>query len=228
MSFKDAPVELSSFWMYASSLVKSRPKGAGQTCAPDKSDIDEIQNIRALCAYHRRATVSGDRFTLGSCSIGTIVDGEVTSDCPLGSAYGLSSLVKFGSHVEVMDGWGSTVDTIKADQGVNLEVGEVEIDINRVETNEEVDEDFLLFFRHMLEESLGPNVARGERRGNADIEPKGLGVNITNIDATLVSEENRIALTVGVDAYVELGIRGVRKERFQDEVVKCSSDRFDL
>ena len=48
----------------------------------------------------------------------------------------------------------------------------------------------------MFEESLSPGLARGERSGDTNIEPKGFGVDITNIYTTLVGEENRITLTV--------------------------------
>jgi hypothetical protein len=205
--------------MYASSLVRSRPKGAGQTCAPDKSDLGEFEDICAEYTHHRGTTVSRDCFALGCNRVGTIIDREITSNCPLGSTYGLGCLIEFGGHIEIMDGWWSTVDTIKTDQRVNLEISKVEVDINRVETDEEVDKDFLLLFRYVFEEGLSPDVARGERCGNTDIEPKGFGVNITNVDTTLMSEENRITLSVRVDAYVELSVWGVRKEWFQDEVI---------
>jgi hypothetical protein len=102
--------------------------------------------------------------------------------------------------------WGSTVDTIETDQGVDLEVSEVEVDVDGVETDEEVDENFFFLFGYMFQKSLSPDVTRWERCGNADIKPKGFGVDIANVDTTLVSEEDRIALTVGVDAYVEFGI----------------------
>ena len=105
-----------------------------------------------------------------------------------------------------MDGGGSTVDTIETDQGVDLEVSEVEVDINGVETDEEVDENFFLLFGYMFQKGLSPDVTRWEGSGNADIKPKGFGVDIANVDTTLVSEEDRIALTVGVDADVEFGI----------------------
>ena len=119
-----------------------------------------------------------------------------------------------------MDGRGSAVDTIKTDKGVDFEVSKVEVDVNGVESNEEVDEGFLLLFRYMFEKGFSPDITRGEGSGNADIEPKGFGVNVTNIDTTLVSEEDGITLTIGVDAYVELGVRGMRKERFHDKVVE--------
>ena len=111
-------------------MVKSRPKGAGQTCAPDKSDLGEFGSICAAYAYHRGATISRDGFALGSSCVGTIVDREITSDCPLGSAYRLGGLVEFGGHIEIVDGWWCAVDTIKADQRVNLEISEVEVNVN--------------------------------------------------------------------------------------------------
>ena len=82
----------------------------------------------------------------------------------------------------------------------------MEVDVDGVETDEEVDEGLLLLFGHMLEKGFNPDVTRGERGGNADVKPEGFGVNIADVDTTLVGEEDRIALTVGVDAYVELGV----------------------
>ena len=127
-----------------------------------------------------------------------------------------------------MNGGGSAVDTIKTDQRIDFEVSEVEVDVDGVETNKEVDEDFLLLFGHMFEKCLSPDVTRGKGSGNANIKPKGFCVDVTNVDTTLMGEENGITLAVGVDAHVEFGVRGMRKERLQDEVVEGSSDRLDL
>jgi hypothetical protein len=99
----------------------------------------------------------------------------------------------------------------------------VEVDVNGIETNEEVDEDFLLLFRYVVEKGPRPDLSRRERGVNADIKPKGFGIDVANIDTTFMGEENRIALTVRVDADVELGICRMRKEWLQDEVVECSS-----
>ena len=174
---------------------------------PDRSsDLGGIKGICAIYAYHRRATIGRDCLSLGGCRVSTVVDREIAGNRPLWSAYGLSSLIEFGGHIEIVDGGGSAVDTIKTDQGVDLKVSEVEVNINGVEANEEVDEDFLLFFGDMFQKGLSPDVTRGERRGNADIKPKGFGVDITNIDTALVGEEDRVALTIGVDAYVEFRV----------------------
>ena len=176
------------------------------------SDLGGIEDICAVYAYHRRATIGRDALSLGGCRVSALVDREITGNCPLGSAYGFSGLIEFGGHVEIVNGWGSPIDTIETDKRINLEVSEVEVDVNGVKTNEEVDEDFLLLFGHMFQKCLSPDVTGGERSGNADVEPKGFGVNITNVDTALVSEENRITLAIGVDAYVEFGVRGMRKE----------------
>jgi len=157
-------------------------------------------------AYHRRATIGGDGFALGGCGVGTFVDREVAGNCPLGSAYGFGGLIEFGGHVEIVDGGGSTIDTIETDQGVDLEVGEVEVDVDGVKADEEVDEDFLLLSGYVFEKGLSPDVTRGELSGDADIKPKGFSVDIADVDATLVSEEDRITLTIGVDAHVEFGV----------------------
>lgn len=105
-----------------------------------------------------------------------------------------------------MDGGGSAIDPIETDQGVDLEVSEVEVDVDRVEADEEVDEDFLLLSGYVFEKGLSPDVTRWELSGDANIKPKGFSIDITDVDTTLVSEEDRIALTVGVDAHVEFGV----------------------
>ena len=111
-----------------------------------------------------------------------------------------------------MDGWRSTIDAVEADEGINLEVGEVEVNVNGVETDEEVDEDFLLLLRYMFKKGLSPDVTRGERTVNANVESKGFGIDITNIDTTFMGEEDGIALAIGVYAYIKLGVGRVREE----------------
>ena len=173
---------------------------------PSSLDLGETNDICAIYAYHWGTAISGDGFALRGRRICTIVDREIAGNCPLWSAYGLGGLIEFGGHIKIVDGRRSTVDTIETDQGVDLEVSEVEVDVDGVETNEEVHEYFLLIFGHVFEKGLSPDVARGERSGNADVEPKGFRVDVTNVDTTLVSEEDRITLTVRVDAHVELGV----------------------
>jgi len=53
----------------------------------------------------------------------------------------------------------TAVDTVETDKRVDLEVGKVEVDIDGVETNEEIDKSSLLLRRDMLEKSGGELVA---------------------------------------------------------------------
>ena len=84
-----------------------------------------------------------------------LVDSEITCNRPFGSADRVGGLIKFGCHVKVVDRGLTAVDTVETDERVDLEVGEVEIDIDGVETNEEIDKGVLLFGGDMLEKSGG-------------------------------------------------------------------------
>ena len=149
-----------------------------------------------MYAYHRRATISGDSLAHGGRRVGTIVDREVSGNCPFGSTYGLGGLIELGCHIEIVDCGGSTVDTIETDQGVDFKVGEVEVDVDGVKAGEEIYEYFLLLFGYVFEKGLSPHVTGREWSGNANIKPKGFGVDIANVDTTLVSEKDRITLAV--------------------------------
>jgi len=132
-------------------------------------------------AYHRRATIRGNGFAFGGCGVGTFVDRGTVGSCLLASAYGFGGLIEFGGHVEIVDGGRST----RTDQGV----GEAEVDVaeeRRMRKSANIS-----FF------SPGTHL----RRVSGGTEPKGFG-----IDTTLVSEEERITLAVGVDAHVEFGV----------------------
>lgn len=58
----------------------------------------------------------------------------------------------------------------------------------------------------MSEESGLDSVARWELLVHWDLEAKRLGVDIANIDTTLVSEEDIVAITIGVDTDVEFAV----------------------
>ena len=61
-----------------------------------------------------------------------------------------------------MDGCGSPVDAVKTDEEIDIEVSKVEADVNQVETNEEVNEDFLLLFGYMFQKCLGSDATEGK------------------------------------------------------------------
>lgn len=118
-----------------------------------------------------------------------------------------------------MDGWSLAVDAVQADQGVDLKVGEVKVDVDAVQADEEVDESLLLGLGNMSQEAVLDLIARGELFADGQLEAESLCIDIANIDTTLVSEEDIVTFTVRVDADVELGIRRMGKERLDDKVV---------
>ena len=179
--------------------------------------------------YHRRATVSRNGLALAGSGLGAgLVDGQVTSNSPLRAAEGLSSLIQLRGHVEVVDSRLAAILAVKADQGVDLQVSEVQVDVNGVEAREEVDKRLLLALRDVYEQSLLDGFPRWEGRSDRKVENQGLRVDIADVDTALVGEQDGVALTLRVDANVELGVRWVRQEGLENEVVQSTGDGLDL
>ncbi len=88
-----------------------------------------------------------------------LVDRKITCNRPFGSANRVSGLIELSCHVKVVNRGLTAVDTVETDKRVDLEVGKVEVDIDGVETNEEIDKSSLLLRRDMLEKSGGELVA---------------------------------------------------------------------
>ena len=105
-----------------------------------------------------------------------------------------------------MDGGGFAIDAIEAHEGVDFEIGKVEIDVYRIKADEEVDKSVLLLFGYMCEKSSLDFLASWEGLVDGNAQLKGLGVHITDIDTTFVGEENIIAFTGRVNANVEFGV----------------------
>jgi hypothetical protein len=117
---------------------------------------------------------------------------------------------------------------IKTNKRVDLEVRKVEIHVYRVQADEEVDEGLFLFGGDVAEEGRCDGRAGGEWRVDGNIEFEGFRIDIADIYTTFVSEEDRITFAGGVDADVVLGVRWVRKEWLDDEVVEGPSDGLNL
>jgi hypothetical protein len=83
----------------------------------------------------------------------------MASNSPLGTTNALCSLVELGGHIEVVSLRLLAVDTIEDDEGVDLEVGEVEVDVDAAETGEEVYEGVLLLCRDVGQEGVGDGFA---------------------------------------------------------------------
>ena len=72
----------------------------------------------------------------------------------------------------------------------------MEVDVDRVETDEEVGEGVLLGLWDVAEESLLDGVARREGSKSGEVQLEGLGVDIADVNTTLVGEEDVVALTL--------------------------------
>lgn len=138
-------------------------------------------------------------------------------------------MIELGRHVEVVNGrLLSGAGGIEADEGVNLEVCEVEVNVDGVKANEEVDEGFLLGLRYVLEESIGNLGAGREGCADVDAESQRLGVDVTNVNTTFMGEENSVTLALRVDADIVLGVGRVGKEGLENEVVQSSGNGLNL
>ena len=80
----------------------------------------------------------------------------------------------------------------------------------------------------MFEQGVGDRLARGERCSDREIESEGLGVDISNVYTTLMSEKNRVAFPSGIDANIVFSVGWVREERLYDEVVEGAGSALDL
>jgi hypothetical protein len=177
--------------------------------------------------YHGRASVGGD-LALARGGSDSVVYGEIAGNGPFRSADTLSGLIQLGGHVEIVNGGLLAGLGVETDERVDLEIGKVEVNINSIETSEKVDEGVALFDGHVDEKGVCDDLAGGEGSTDWDGEDESLRVDIANVDAALVCEEDRVALTSRVDADVIFGVGRMREEGFYDEIVECSGDGLDL
>ena len=82
------------------------------------------------------------------------------------------------------------------DQGVDLEIGKLAVNVDGVQAGDEIDEDIVDTFRDLFEECRGELFVGGELlQVDGDEDLHSFGVNIADIDTALVCEENPIALS---------------------------------
>jgi hypothetical protein len=154
--------------------------------------------------------------------------GRSASNSPLGTGLEFSSLIKLGSQIKVVDLRSLTVSGFSDDKRVDLEVSEVEINVDRVQTSNEVNQDITLVFRNVLEESLLDGLSRGEAVIDLDKKLHGLGVNITNFDTTFVGEKDVITLTFTVDTDIVFSVGRMGNEGFNQESLEETSSLLNL
>jgi hypothetical protein len=85
----------------------------------------------------------------------------------------------------------------------------MEVNVYAVEADEEVDEGFLLLGWNVGEEGRRNGFTGGEWLVDVDVEDKGFSVDVTDVNTTFVGEEDGVALAMGVDTDVILGVGGV-------------------
>jgi len=127
-----------------------------------------------------------------------------------------------------VNGGFATVDGIEDDERVNFKVREVEINIDRVETDQEINKGVLLDGRDMSEEGSSNILASREGLVDRNIKDEGFGIDVTNVNTALMSEENAVTLALRTDTNIVFSIGRVRKERLDDEVAQSASDSLNL
>jgi hypothetical protein len=79
---------------------------------------------------------------------------------------------------------------------IDLQVGELAVHIHGIQSGDEVDQDVVDALRDLLEERGGDLlIGRIFRKINGDEELLGLGIDIADVDTTLMGEEDPVALT---------------------------------
>jgi hypothetical protein len=103
----------------------------------------------------------------------------------------------------------------------------VKVDVDTVESDQEVGEDILLSLGNVGKESGDELLSAGEGLVDLDKELESLGVDVSDLDTTLVGEQDPVTLSGRVDADVVLGVGRVRGEGLNDEGVKGTGGLLD-
>jgi hypothetical protein len=141
-----------------------------------------------------RTSVNVD-LAIGRGNGGEAQGGGAAGNSPLGAALELGSLVKLGSQVQEEDISGGGIGVGDDNQGVDLEVGELAVDVDGVQADNEVDQDVVETLGNLAQEARGNLLVGGELlQVDGNQELLSLGVNITDINTTLVVEEDPITL----------------------------------
>lgn len=143
---------------------------------------------------HGRTSVNADLAVLGHTS-GSAKGSGRAGNGPLDTALELGGLVDLGCQVEEVNIGRGDVGVGDDNQRVDLEVGELAVDVDGVQAGDEVDENIVDAGGDLAEEALGDLLVAGvllEIHG--DQELLSLSVNITNLNTTLVVEENPVTL----------------------------------
>lgn len=142
---------------------------------------------------HWGTSIDGDAAISGSR--GEAERSVAAGRSPFRAALEIGGLVELRGHVKEVDVRGGGIGVGNDHKRVDLEVGELAVDVDSVETGDEVDQDVVKTGRNLLEQRRGNLVVGGIlREVDRDEELLGLRIDITDIDTTFVREENPVAL----------------------------------
>lgn len=180
----------------ASAVEDGKLEGSTSLCV-------HLSNVCLLLAHltaerrgelHGRASVNGDLAVLGSTS-GNAEGSRRAGNGPLHTTLELSGLVNLGGKIEEVDIGGGNLLVGDNDEGVDLEVGELAVNVDGVKAGNEVNKDVVDTRRNLAEKALGDLLVAGVLlEVDGDQKLLSLSVNITDLDTTLVVEENPVAL----------------------------------
>lgn len=155
---------------------------------------------------HWWADIDSDLGALG-WDIWKTKSGGGASDGPLGAALELGGLVKLGREIEEVNLSRGGVGVRNDNERVDLEVCELAVNVDGVETGDEVNENVVDTLWHLLQKGSS-NLLVGWELGKVDRDEKLLSllIDIADIDTTLVGEEDPVALLASMLATLEVTI----------------------
>jgi hypothetical protein len=143
---------------------------------------------------HGRASVNRDLAVLGGTR-GSAESSRGAGNGPLDTTLELGGLVNLGGKIEEVDIGRGDLLVGDDDERVDLEVGELAVNVDGVQAGDEVNENVVDTGGDLAEKALGDLLVAGvllEVYG--DEELLSLSVDITDLDTTLVVEEDPVAL----------------------------------
>jgi len=143
---------------------------------------------------HGRAGINRDLAVFGGTG-GSAESSGGTGNGPLDTALELSGLVNLGGKIEEVDIGGGDLLVRDNNERVDLEVGELAVDVDGVQAGDEVNENVVDTSRDLAEKALGDLLVAGVLlEVHGDEELLSLSVDITDLDTTLVVEQNPVTL----------------------------------
>lgn len=104
---------------------------------------------------HRRAGVDVDLLAVGRGNVGEAESGGRAGNGPLDTALEVGGLVELGSKIQEVHGGGGGILVRDDNEGVDLEVGELAVNVDGVQAADEVDQDVVDTLGNLLQQGRG-------------------------------------------------------------------------